>query len=137
MKLILSLGSIYLSYKLQPTKVTTNTNISEIVDSIKVDPSGYTSKDFKQKAKFEIVTLRKQGAKFKFIVSEGKPDILYQLVLYIFLDKKGLPKPQNCKANERHGFAVESDSAGGRKHHSNQRKGFFKLNQGERQLGRQ
>lgn len=45
------------------------------------------------------MTLRKQGAKFKFIVSEGKPDILYQIVLYIFLDKRGLPKPQTLSEN--------------------------------------
>ena len=97
LKLILSLSSVYLSYKLQPTKSMNEINIVNCVDSIKIDPNGYTSKDFKSKGKFEIVTIRKQGAKFKFTVKEGKPDILYQIVLYIFLDKKGLPKLQNGK----------------------------------------
>jgi hypothetical protein len=97
LKLILSLGAVYLSYKLEPTSTINENNISKYVDSIKVDPNGYTSRDFKKKQKYEIVTLRKQGAKFKFLVAEGKPDTLHQIVLYIFLDKKDLSKPQNRK----------------------------------------
>jgi hypothetical protein len=62
-----------------------------------VDPNGYTSRDFKNKSKYKIVTLRKQGAKFKFLVADGKPDLLHKIVLFIFLDKKDLPKPQDSK----------------------------------------
>lgn len=98
LKLLLSLGSIYLSFKLEPTKPTYDINVSNCVDSIKVDPDGYTSRDFKQKSNSKVVTLRKQGAKFKFSVREGKPDILLQVVLYIFLDKKGLPRPHKSSS---------------------------------------
>jgi hypothetical protein len=97
LRLILSLGSIYLSFKLEPTKPTNDINVSKCVDSIKVDPNGYTSRDFKKKNNMEMVTLRKQGAKFKFIVKEGKPDVLHHIVLFIFLDRKGLPRPQKSK----------------------------------------
>ena len=64
-------------------------DITAYVDSIIVDPSGYTSKDFKKKNNKEFVILRKQGSKFKFSSNEGKPDMLQQVVLLIFLDNKG------------------------------------------------
>lgn len=87
-RLMLSLGNNYLSFRLNSSKKNENIGLLNMVDSILIDANKIKDKTIKNKNGKNIMILRKQGAKFTFSINQNQPDVLQKVVLLIFLEKK-------------------------------------------------